>query len=400
MRARTGGVTAAMPTGPAILRPVDMPGAPVGPLAGLRFVVKDVIDVASITTTGGSPAWAASHPAPSGSAAAVDALLAAGSSLIGKAVTDELAFSLNGTNPHYGTPRNPAAEGRIPGGSSSGPASAVAAGECDFALGTDTGGSIRVPASYCGVWGLRPSWGRVPLDGVIGLSPSFDTVGWLARDARTMLRVGQVLLRSQPVDPPRRVVFVPVAEGFGIAEEGVADAMRAALHSRFPGRVAPDRRLGVDLTGWAGVRAAIQSYETWQLHGAWAQQHESELGAGVRARVLACAQTTRAEYDRARADRAAIRTLLDGLVQPDEVLCLPTAPGAAPRLSAPPGELNRRRVRLFPLMAPAALWGAPQLSVPVHTTAKPPVGLGLIGRPGQDIPLLSLCGAASGGKVP
>jgi amidase len=389
--ARTQAVSGAMPTVPAILRAADIPGASSGPLAGLRFVVKDVIDVAGIPTTAGSPAWAASHRTPRRSAAVVEALLAAGAALTGKAVTDELAFSLNGTNPHYGMPGNPAAEGRIPGGSSSGSASAVAAGECDFALGTDTGGSIRVPASYCGVFGFRPSCGRVPLAGVVGLSPSFDTVGWLARDAHTMLRVGEVLLRSASVELPRTVRFVPVAEGLAIAEDGIATSMRAILQSRFPGRLTPDQRLGIDLSEWARVRAVIQSYETWQLHGAWAQQHADDLGAGVGARLLACAQTTRADYDRACADRAAMRALLDDLVQPGEVLCLPSAPGPAPFLSTPFDELSRQRARLFTLVAPAALWGAPQMSVPGCTAGSLPVGLGLIARPGDDMLLLSLC---------
>ncbi|MBQ0905013.1 amidase [Micromonospora sp. U21] len=379
-----------MSTVPAILRAADLPGAPSGPLAGLRFVVKDVIDVAGIPTTAGSPAWASSHPTPRESAPVVDALLAAGASLVGKAISDELAFSLNGTNPHYGTPRNPAAVGRIPGGSSSGSASAVAAGECDFALGTDTGGSVRIPASYCGVFGFRPSWGRIPVAGVTALAPSFDTVGWLARDAPMMLRVGQVLLGPPPAEPPRPPVFVPLVEGLEIADDGIADALRATLRSRFPGRVAPDRRFGIDLAECARIRGVMQSYETWQLHGGWAQQHADELGTGVRARLLACAQTTRADYDRACADRDAIAALLDGAVEPGEVLCLPAAPGPAPSLSAPLAELDRQRVRLFRLMAPAGLWGAPQLSVPACTAGTAPVGLGLITRPGEDLSLLPL----------
>ena len=379
-----------MPTVPGLLSAVDLPGAPSGPLAGLRFVVKDVIDVAGVPTTAGSPAWARSHPTPQQSAPVVDTLLAAGASLVGKAISDELAFSLNGTNPHYGTPCNPAAADRVPGGSSSGSASAVGGGECDFALGTDTGGSVRIPASYCGVFGFRPSWGRIPVAGVTALAPSFDTVGWFARDGDTMLRVGQVLLGPPPAEPPRPPVFVPLVEGLEIADDGIAEALSATLRARFPGQVAPDRRLGIDLTEWARVRGVMQSYETWQLHGGWAQQHAGELGPGVRARLLACAQTTRADYERARADRKAIAAVLDDAVEPGEVLCLPAAPGPAPSLAAPRDELDRQRVRLLRLMAPAGLWGAPQLSVPALTAGTLPVGLGLIARPGEDLSLLPL----------
>ena len=139
-------------------------------------------------------------------ARAITCLVEAGASLEGKVHTDELAYSLNGENHFYGTPLNPRAPDRVPGGSSSGSASAVASGACDFALGTDTGGSVRVPASYCGLFGIRPSHGRIPLDGCMPLAPSFDTVGWFARDARLLERVGAVLLSISGLS--RRPVFV------------------------------------------------------------------------------------------------------------------------------------------------------------------------------------------------
>jgi amidase len=389
-----------MSTVPAILRPVDIPGAPLGPLSGLRFAVKDVIDVAGIPTTAGSRAWPDSHPTPQSNATAVDMLLAAGASLVGKAISDELAFSINGTNPHHGTPRNPAAPDRMPGGSSSGSASAVAAGDCDLALGTDTGGSIRVPASYCGLFGIRPTWGRIPLAGVTALSPSFDTLGWMARDARTLHRVGEVLLAERSAQPPAPAVLVPVAEGLELADDDVAAELSATLRGLFPGRVRPVRRLGADLREWARVRYMIQTHETWRLHGAWVAEHADRLGSGVGARLLACADTTREQYDRACADRAAISALLDDAVGPDEVLVLPSAPAPAPLLAAPPEALARQRDRVFPLMAPAALWGGPQVSVPGCSPGGLPVGLGLMARPHSDLALLDLLasgGLASGG---
>src|SRR6201997_2268337 len=165
-------------------RAVLQPTGP-GPLAGLDFAVKDLIDVAGHITGGGNPDWLRTHAAAARSAPVVEKLLAAGAALRGKTITDELAFSLEGGNAHYGTPLNPACPDRIPGGSSSGSASAVAARLVDFALGTDTGGSVRVPASFCGLFGFRPTHNAIPLTGVVPFAPSYDTIGWFASDAVT-----------------------------------------------------------------------------------------------------------------------------------------------------------------------------------------------------------------------
>ncbi len=174
----------------------DLEGAGEGPLKGLTFAAKDILDVAGRVTGCGNPDWAASH------APVVEALLAAGANLAGKTITDELAYSLNGQNFHYGTPANTNAPGRIPGGSSCGSAAATAAGLVDLALGSDTGGSVRIPASYCGLFGLRPSHGLVSLDGVMALAPSFDTLGWLAPNAALLKAVGEVLLPDGPGTAP------------------------------------------------------------------------------------------------------------------------------------------------------------------------------------------------------
>ncbi|MDQ2103939.1 amidase family protein, partial [Azospirillum isscasi] len=176
----------------------EIPGAADGPLAGLRFAVKDLFHIAGLPTGAGNPDWLRTHEVPQETAPAVRRLLDAGARVAGKTLTDELAWSLAGENAHYGTPENPKAPGRIPGGSSSGSASAVAGGAVDFAIGTDTGGSIRLPASYCGLYGLRPTHGAVPLDGSVPLAPSFDTVGWFAREAALLRRVGAVLLPPAP----------------------------------------------------------------------------------------------------------------------------------------------------------------------------------------------------------
>ena len=168
-------------------------GAPGGPLHGLTFAVKDLIDVAGWPTGGGNPDWARANAVPQRHAWVVQTLLAAGASIIGKTITDEVSLGILGENPHDGTPVNPRAPERVPGGSSSGSAAAVAGGLCDFALGTDSGGSVRVPASFCGLFGIRPTHGRIDFSGITVQSPGSDTCGWLARDGATFARVGAAL---------------------------------------------------------------------------------------------------------------------------------------------------------------------------------------------------------------
>src|SRR6478672_1965110 len=188
-----------------------------GKLSGLTFAAKDLFDVAGHPTGGGNPDWARTHPIPERHAWAVQTLLDAGAELIGKTITDEVSLGILGENPFEGTPTNPRAPGRVPGGSSAGSAASVAAGICDIALGTDTGGSVRVPASFCGIYGIRPTHGRLDLTGMMAQAPSSDTTGWFARDAETFTRVSSVLLgEAIPDELPRRLVIA--ADAFGFAD--------------------------------------------------------------------------------------------------------------------------------------------------------------------------------------
>ena len=196
-----------------------------GPLDGLSFVVKDLIDVAGHVTGGGNPDWLRRQRPALKSAPVVERLLRAGATLVGKTVTDELAFSLEGENEHHGTPVNPRAPDRLPGGSSSGSAVAVAAGLADLGLGTDTGGSVRVPASFCGLFGWRPSHGRVPLDGVVPFAPSYDTVGLMARDLERLGVAAQCLLETSQ-SSPSGCRFLLANDAFALAEPEAASILR------------------------------------------------------------------------------------------------------------------------------------------------------------------------------
>ena len=231
---------------------VHRPGRSDGPLAGLTFAAKDLFDVEGLVTGCGNPDWAATHAPAQASARAVTMLLDAGATLTGKTVTDEISLGLLGINRFDGTPINPRAPDRVPGGSSSGSASAVAGGLVDVALGTDSGGSVRIPASFCGLYGLRPTHGRIPVDGMMTQSPSFDTAGFFARDAATFARVGAVLLEEAIPDAMPAVLIA--ADCFALADEAVRAALQPVVE-----------RLGRAL-GWASAALADGDLPDWARH--------------------------------------------------------------------------------------------------------------------------------------
>jgi amidase len=367
---------------------VALGGAPDGPLHGLTMAVKDVFDIARHRTGNGNPVWLESHTPAARTASAVQRLLAAGASMVGKTHTDEMAYSLNGENVHYGTPTNPKAPGRIPGGSSSGSAVAVAGGLVDFALGTDCGGSVRLPASYCGIYGIRTTHGLIPADGVVDLAASFDTVGWFARDPVTMSRVGDVLLPGGPGFAPKRLLIAE--DAFAFAGEEITAAIAAAVE-RLKAAFADHRQVRVytgDPAAWSGIFRILQGDEIRRRHGAWIDAHNPSFGPGIAERFRWTRTIDPAEVERMRPQREAVARHLDSLLGDDALLCLPTAPGIAPKLATPAAELEVFRARAFALLSIAGLARLPQISLPLATMAGCPLGLSLIAPRGRDRGLL------------
>lgn len=368
---------------------IRVTGADTGPLAGVTFAAKDLFDVAGMETGAGNPDFLRGRAPAEANAPAVQALLDAGATLVGKTITDELAFGLAGENFHYGTPLNSAAPDRIPGGSSSGSVSAVAGGLCDTALGTDTGGSMRVPSSHCGVFGIRTTHGRVPIAGVVPLAESFDTVGWFARDPEMLLRVGEVLLPDFVLKPaPTRLLVVndALAE-LEPAAVGPVAAGIDALAQRFES-VDHITLTENGLEEWRAVFRNVQGYEAWQAHGAWIEKVRPTFGPGVKERFAAVAHVTREEFDAASLARANIRARVRGLLDPRTVLCVPSAAGAAPLKGTDPDDLEDFRNQTLNICCIAGLSGLPQISMPLVKLAEGPVGLSLIGMPHGDEILL------------
>lgn len=370
---------------------VRIQGAAQGLLAGTRFGVKDLYHLKGFKTGFGHPAWLDSHPAAELTSAAVLSLLSAGASVVGKTHCDELCFSLNGVNKYYGTPLNVNAPGCIPGGSSSGSAAAVAGGLVDFALGSDTGGSIRVPASYCGILGIRPSHGAVSLDGALPFAPSFDTAGWFANKPTLMRDIGRVLLpgSSSAQQAGQLLVatdaFSHVDQSTSMALQAVVDQMGQAFTGSRNLSFSPD---GLD--PWMHAFRVLQGSEIWQTHRDWLIGLGPEFGDGIRERFKWVSTITPEEIAAAKEVRLRIRDYFDNLFVDNAVLVIPTTPGPAPLLDTSTPDLEKWRNRSLGLLCIAGHAGLPQLSLPVAQVQGRPVGLSLIAARGNDHLLLEL----------
>ena len=372
---------------PTVWRTVGTPlvaGAADGPLAGHTVAVKDLFDVAGFPVGAGIPTYLAESPLATEHSPAVAALLNAGASITGIAHTDEFAYSIAGRNPHYGTPPNPAVLGGVPGGSSSGPAAAVALGQASIGLGTDTAGSVRVPASYQGLWGLRSTHGSVSASGLVALAETFDAPGWLTRDAATLRSVTEASLSEHAaagafvVDP-------------ALAAEAEPDVL--AAFEQFVGDRFETVSLG-DPDEFFRTFRTVQQAEAWRTHGAWVDAHPGALGDDVAARFALAAAVTSDQEAAARADLARLRARLNEVLG-ERVLLVPSASSVAPSVMADAALIERTRQGTLRMTAVAGLTGRPALSVPRLSVPQPgarlpaPVGLCLVGPRHSELALIA-----------
>ncbi|MDT0182625.1 DUF3225 domain-containing protein [Microbacterium sp. ARD31] len=402
----------------AIWRTVGDPlfqGAWEGPLAGLTVAVKDLFAIKGYRIGAGNPAFLDSVTPETATAAAVSDLLRGGASLRGIARTDEFAYSIAGDNVHYGTPPNGALPGALPGGSSSGPASAVATGQAEIGLATDTAGSIRVPASYQGLWGLRTTHGLVPRQGLLPLAQSFDTVGWLTRDGETLQRVADWCLSyggsestesvygESGTDLPWR--FLVPTEMLETVEPATRAAFEAFLTALAASPDAPpvDTVSIGDLDEYVAPFRSVQGAEAWRNNGDWLREHPGAVGPAVAERFRAAAAITAEDEAAARRALEPLAERLAALVD-DAVLLLPTVPGPAPMRTSAGERVDAVRAATLRLTTPAAVAGLPALSMPLLTvaaqTGPAPVGVCAIARAGTDIALVRLGRRLAAAAVP
>jgi len=371
---------------------VPVPHAATGPLSGLRFGVKDLFDVAGYPTSGGQPLLLAMSGVKSRTAPVVQKLLDAGATFAGKTVTDELAFSMNGHNAHFGAPVNGGAPDRISGGSSSGSASAVSTRLVDFALGTDTGGSVRAPASHCGLVGLRPTHGRVSLEGCLDLSPSFDTCGWFTRDVPTFARIAEVLLGEDPKPLPERVRLLAPEDLWGLVEPTVRETFAPARQriEAAHGAASPCRVVLESFDAMYWHFRHLQGREAWMTDGAFIERFAPPLGPGVAERFAWSSRVTDEQVAAATAFRQRLREQLTTLLGDDGVIVMPTMPDVAPLRTDGDSALEDYRNRAIRLLCVAGMGGLPQLSLPLGTRLGAPLGLSLVGPAGRDRSLVRL----------
>ncbi|WP_312000936.1 amidase [Paenibacillus forsythiae] len=379
-----------------------------GPLDGMTFAVKDVFAVKGHVSSAGNPDWLRSHPAAAAHSAAVRSMLLAGAALKGAAHTDELMYSLGGENIHYGTPVNPRGTGRIPGGSSSGSAVAVATESVDFALGTDTGGSVRVPSAYCGIYGFRPSHGAVDMEGVIPLAPQFDTVGWMARSSGLLHTVGRLLLGGEEENgmaDPASLAEAPPAEAaklqmdtlfiakdaWALAAPETAGELSGALKllQAGAGRSVQIEAAPEGLRAWMDVFRELQGSEIWETHGSWIRKEQPTFAPDIAARFKLAEELHSRDLAAAVSFREEVAARLRNLLGETGALVIPTVPGPAPLAGGDRAQLESDRTGAMLLCCIAGLAGLPQITLPVSGPGGLPLGLSVIGGFGQDLRLLA-----------
>jgi amidase len=361
-----------------------------GPLQHLSFAVKDLFDVAGYPTSAGQPHMLALSGVKSQTAPFVQRFLDAGAQFVGKTITDELAFSLNGQNAHFGAPLNGADPLRLSGGSSSGSASSVANHVCDFALGTDTGGSIRAPASHTGLFGLRPTHGRIDMAGSHPLAPSLDAPGWFARDVDVFSRVSEVVL-SETIQP-KAVRLVLGEEFWTLLSQDVQAALKPAVVvlENAMGKINTCSVLNISFDDLTLAFRQTQGWEAWQVNSEFIRRYKPMLGPGVAQRFEWASQVTHSQYVQAQTVRANLKRNLQQVLGADGVLVLPTMPDCSPLISQPESELENYRAASLKLLSVAGLCGFPQISLPLAQSHGAPLGISLLGLENSDATLVGL----------
>ena len=361
-------------------------------LSGLTLAVKDIFDVEGCRTGCGNPDWLRTHEPVEKSAPVVEKLIAAGATMIGKTVTEEMAYSLIGENAHYGAPVNVNAPGRVAGGSSSGSAAAVAAGDAHLALGSDTGGSVRIPASFCGIYGLRPTHGRIPLDGVMPLAASYDTIGWFARDPAVMSGVGHILFADWQEPEILTRLYVP-EDLWALADEAVQAALAPALDALARIVNPPISMLAAedyDIDNMYEAYLVLQGREAWETHRDWIGAVNPTFGPGVAERFEFTAGITDDEVARWGEWRIRLARRINDILDVGAVMAIPTSPCVALFRGEPPEKQTDARRRILTTTGLAGHAGLPQINIPYGTVDGAPTGLSIVGRKGGDEVLLDL----------
>jgi amidase len=367
-------------------------GADEGLLKGLTLAVKDIYDVEGCRTGCGNPDWLRTHGIAEKSAPVVQKLIDAGATMVGKTVTEEMAYSIVGENHYYGAPVNVNAPGRVAGGSSSGSAAAVAAGDAHLALGSDTGGSVRIPASFCGIYGLRPTHGRIPLEGIMPLAASYDTIGWFARDPAVMSGAAHILFDDWNEPDILTRLYVP-EDLWSLASAEVQAALAPALDALARIVNPPISMLAAedyDIGNMYKAYVVLQGREAWETHRDWIEEVNPTFGPGIAERFELIAKITDDEVAHWQEWRDKLARRMDDLMDVGAVMAIPTSPCVALYRDEPQETQADARQRILTTTGLAGHAGLPQINIPYGTVDGAPTGLSIVGRKGGDEVLLDL----------
>ncbi|MBE9555448.1 MAG: amidase [Proteobacteria bacterium] len=367
-------------------------GADEGLLKGLTLAVKDIYDVEGCHTGCGNPDWLRTHGIAEKSAPAVQKLIDAGATMVGKTVTEEMAYSIVGENHYYGAPVNVNAPGRVAGGSSSGSAAAVAAGDAHLALGSDTGGSVRIPASFCGIYGLRPTHGRIPLEGIMPLAASYDTIGWFARDPAVMSGAAHILFDDWNEPEILTRLYVP-EDLWSLASAEVQAALAPALDALARIVNPPISMLAAedyDIGNMFKAYLVLQGREAWETHRDWIEEVNPTFGPGIAERFELIAKITDDEVAHWQEWRDKLARRMDDLMDVGAVMAIPTSPCVALYRDEPQETQADARQRILTTTGLAGHAGLPQINIPYGTVDGAPTGFSIVGRKGGDEVLLDL----------
>ncbi len=375
-----------------IIEKLDISGSKTGSLSGLTFVAKDLLDIKGYVTGAGNPDFKRTHTKAQKNCPAVQILLDEGARLIGKTVSDELAFSLDGTNIHFEIPYNPNMPDRIPGGSSSGSASAVANGVCDFALGTDTAGSVRVPSAFCGIFGMRPTYGRISKEGVVPLGTTFDTIGWMAPSFQKLRQVGSVLLKTkiEKSESSTKIILL----------DDCLDILEKPLHKPFLEEWEKLSALGFKqersslpankLKQYSELFFVARGYEAWMAHGEWFEKTKPNMAKSIQERLLFCKTISKKDYQSAMSKREELMEEIDTLLE-NNFFFIPTVCDLPLPLSASEAEFTEVRKKNILLNSISSFCGLPQITVPFKVQGQgAKFAFSLVARKNGDSELLSL----------
>jgi len=355
-----------------------------------RLAVKDLFHMSGMPTSTGNPDWLNSHDIPGSTSPVITSLLQAGAKFVGKTQTDELAYSLNGQNKHYGTPVNPKAVERLPGGSSSGSATAVSLNLADIGLGTDTGGSIRVPASYQGLFGLRPTHNAIPCENMVALAPEFDTIGWMTRDINTLRNVTQTLLPQNSVTHAKpTLAFLHSLSSRCEQHSHIEELLENKKHSQQIELIINDTLDPFALHAGDSFRV-LQGNAIWQEHGDWLAAQQRDIANDIQTRFTWCATISASQIAIAKEQQQQVIAAVNQGLASADALILPTTPGRSPLLNSSSDSLAEYRHTLLNLTALAGLAGLPQLHLPLFHIDNSPCGLSLLGKAGSEQQLIQI----------